>query len=52
MGITILLIEQDISFVFEMADRNYILSRGRIIAEGTAEDLLKDESIRQTYLGL
>ena len=52
MGITILLIEQDISFVFEMADRNYILSRGRIIAEGVAEELLKDESIRQTYLGL
>ncbi len=52
MGITILLIEQDISFVFDMADRNYILSRGRVIAEGTGDELLKDERIRQTYLGL
>jgi len=52
MGITILLIEQDISFVFDMAARNYVLSRGRVIAEGTAQELLKDESIRQTYLGL
>ena len=52
MGITILLIEQDISFVFDMASRNYILSRGRVIAEGTGSELLKDERIRKTYLGL
>jgi len=28
------------------------MSRGHIIAQGTAKDLLKDETIRKTYLGL
>ena len=39
MGITVLLIEQEVSAVFEMADRNYVLSSGKIIAEGTGEQL-------------
>ncbi|NCO60907.1 MAG: branched-chain amino acid ABC transporter ATP-binding protein [Deltaproteobacteria bacterium CG_4_8_14_3_um_filter_51_11] len=52
LGITVLLVEQEVSAVFEMASRNYVLSSGRIIAEGTAESLLKDEVIRKTYLGL
>lgn len=51
-GITILLVEQDVSFAFDLASRNYVLSRGRVIAGGTAEELLKDELIRKTYLGL
>ena len=52
LGITILLVEQDVSFAFDLASRNYVLSRGKVIAEGTAEKLLKDETIRKTYLGL
>jgi branched-chain amino acid transport system ATP-binding protein len=52
MGVTILLTEQDVSFAFDLASRNYVLSRGKIIAEGTAQDLLADELIRETYLGL
>jgi len=52
MGITVLLIEQEVSTVFEMADRNYVLSSGKIIAEGTGEQLLKNEVLRKTYLGL
>lgn len=52
LGITILLVEQDISFAFELASRNYVLSRGKVIAEGTAEELLTNETIRKTYLGL
>ena len=51
-GITILLVEQDVSTVFKMASRNYVLSSGKIIAEGTGDELLKDEVIRKTYLGL
>jgi len=51
-GITVLLVEQDVGFAFDLASRNYVLSRGRVIAEGTAEELLKDELIRKTYLGL
>jgi branched-chain amino acid transport system ATP-binding protein len=52
LGVTILLAEQDISFAFSLSGRNYVMSRGHIIAQGTAGDLLKDETIRKTYLGL
>jgi len=52
LGITLLLVEQEVSTVFKMASRNYVLSAGKIIAEGTGEQLLKDEVIRKTYLGL
>jgi len=52
LGVTILLAEQDISFAFALSKRNYVMSRGHVIAHGTAEELLKDETIRKTYLGL
>jgi branched-chain amino acid transport system ATP-binding protein len=52
LGVTILLAEQDISFAFALSKRNYVMSRGHIIAQGTADELLKDETIRKTYLGL
>jgi branched-chain amino acid transport system ATP-binding protein len=52
LGITILLVEQEVSTVFKMASRNYVLSSGKIIAEGTGEKLLQDEVLRKTYLGL
>jgi branched-chain amino acid transport system ATP-binding protein len=52
LGITILLVEQEVSTVFKMASRNYVLSSGKIIAEGTGAKLLEDEILRKTYLGL
>ena len=52
MGNTILLTEQDISFAFELANRNYVLSQGQIMAEGKPEELLGDEIVRRSYLGL
>jgi branched-chain amino acid transport system ATP-binding protein len=52
LGVTILLAEQDVSFAFSLSGRNYVMSRGHIIAQGTAQELLKDETIRKTYLGL
>ena len=52
LGITVLLVEQEVSTVFKMASRNYVLSSGKIIAEGKGEELLQDEVLRKTYLGL
>jgi branched-chain amino acid transport system ATP-binding protein len=52
LGITVLLVEQEVGTVFKMASRNYVLSSGKIIAEGTGDQLLEDEVIRKTYLGL
>jgi branched-chain amino acid transport system ATP-binding protein len=52
IGITVLLVEQDVGTVFKMASRNYVLSSGKIIAQGSGDQLLQDEVIRKTYLGL
>lgn len=52
LGITILMTEQDVGFAFDLASRNYVLSRGKVIAEGNSKDLLSDEVIRVTYLGI
>jgi branched-chain amino acid transport system ATP-binding protein len=52
LGNTVLLVEQEVSTVFKMASRNYVLSSGKIIAEGTGEQLLQNEVLRKTYLGL
>ncbi len=51
-GVPVLLVEQEVGQVFRMADRNYVLSQGRIIAEGAAERLMADETLRAGYLGL
>jgi branched-chain amino acid transport system ATP-binding protein len=52
LRITVLLVEQEVSTVFKMTSRNYVLSSGKIIAQGTGEQLLQDEVLRRTYLGL
>lgn len=52
LGINTMLVEQDISFAFALSTRNYVMSKGKIIAEGTGKELLSDERIRKIYLGL
>lgn len=51
-GTTILLIEQNIHYALHMAQRAYILENGEIFKHGPADELLQDDHIRQTYLGL
>jgi len=51
-GVSVLLVEQEVGKVFQMASRNYVLSQGRIIAAGTGAQLMADESLRAGYLGL
>jgi branched-chain amino acid transport system ATP-binding protein len=51
-GVPVLLVEQEVGQVFRMASRNYVLSQGRIIAEGSASSLMSDETLRAGYLGL
>ena len=51
MGITILLVEQDAYAALKVADRGYVLETGRIVAEGTARDLLHSDQIQRAYLG-
>lgn len=52
MGITVLLIEQEVNDVFKMTNRNYVLSSGKIVAQGTSDELMQNEVVRQSYLGL
>jgi branched-chain amino acid transport system ATP-binding protein len=51
-GVPVLLVEQEVGQVFRMARRSYVLSQGRIIAEGTGQSLMADETLRAGYLGL
>ncbi len=51
-GLTILLAEQNVEFSLDLANRVYVLERGRIRYEGTARAFRDDESIRQQYLAL
>lgn len=51
-GTTILLVEQNIHYALRMAQRAYVLENGEIIKHGPARELLQDDHIRQTYLGL
>lgn len=50
-GLTILLVEQDAAAALKIADRGYVMERGRITIEGTAKELLGDDRVRQAYLG-
>jgi len=51
-GVTIILVEQDVGLALALARRNYVLSQGKVVFEGTSELLQSDERIRKTYLGL
>jgi branched-chain amino acid transport system ATP-binding protein len=51
-GMTILLVEQNVREALEIADKGYVLQTGRIVLEGTAEELLKSDIIRQAFLGI
>jgi branched-chain amino acid transport system ATP-binding protein len=51
-GVAVLLVEQEVGQVFRMADRNYVLSQGRMIAQGSAQSLMANETLRAGYLGL
>jgi branched-chain amino acid transport system ATP-binding protein len=50
-GVTVLLVEQDIFAAFSVADRGYVMETGRIVREGSASDLSRDENVRRAYLG-
>jgi branched-chain amino acid transport system ATP-binding protein len=51
MGCTILLVEQDAFAALAVADRGYVLETGRIVAEGTTEELRNSDRIHRAYLG-
>ena len=50
-GVTMLVVEQNASLAFGIADRAYVLEAGEIALEGTADELKNDDAVRRAYLG-
>jgi branched-chain amino acid transport system ATP-binding protein len=51
-GTAVLLVEQNVSMALRVADRAYVLEQGRMVAEGTPDELMKRDEIRRAYLGV
>lgn len=51
-GVTILLVEQNVTRTLQVTDRGYVLEKGKIILEGASKDLSQDKHVRQAYLGI
>lgn len=49
-GTTILLVEQNAHMALKIADRGYVVETGRIIMEGSSEDLRNNERVKEAYL--
>lgn len=50
-GMTVLLVEQNAFAALKIADYAYVLETGKIVLQGTGEELLKDERVKKAYLG-
>jgi branched-chain amino acid transport system ATP-binding protein len=51
-GVTALLVEQNVRQTLAMCNRAYALENGRIVLEGTGQELLANEHVREAYLGI
>jgi len=52
MGLTILVVEQNASLALEVCNRAYVLETGSLRMEGRGQDLLHDERVMHSYLGI
>ncbi len=51
LGITILLVEQNAKMALKIADDAYIMENGKIVLDGSAEELMENEDVKEFYLG-
>ena len=51
-GVTVLLVEQNVSQTLSLCDRAYVLENGRITLQGNGEELMNNEHIKEAYLGI
>lgn len=52
LGITLLLVEQNVQMALAVSDYSYVISQGKIELEGPSRELAKNEHVREAYLGL
>jgi branched-chain amino acid transport system ATP-binding protein len=51
-GLSILLVEQNVQHALEISHRGYILENGRVVREGPSSELLHDDQVQASYLGI
>ena len=52
IGVTVLLVEQNVRHSCEISDRAFVLENGRIVLHGTGLEMLENDHVREAYLGL
>ncbi len=50
-GTTILLVEQNTGAAFKISNRTYVIETGRVVLQGTPEELMHNREIKRAYLG-
>lgn len=50
-GTTVLLIEQNAKMALSIADRGYVLETGKIVLQGSGQELLESDEVKKAYLG-
>lgn len=51
-GLTVLMVEQDVSLALDISARAYVLENGRIVLQGASHEISQNEDVRKAYLGL
>jgi len=51
-GVTIMLVEQNVTQTLAMCDRAYVMENGRITLEGTGAELMENDQVREAFLGI
>ena len=51
-GLSILLIDKDVKALTRVADRHYVLEKGRVVWSGTSRELAVDTNVQHRYLGV
>ncbi|MGE5263683.1 MAG: ABC transporter ATP-binding protein [Acidobacteriota bacterium] len=51
-GMTVLIVEQNVSHTLAMAHRGYVLENGQIVLDGKGKELLSNEEMKRAYLGM
>ena len=52
MGITVLLVEQNVQHSCQISDRAFVIENGEVVLQGTGAEMLQNSHVRRAYLGL
>lgn len=52
MGTMVILVEQNIKVALKVADRVYVMDQGRVVMEGTRDEISNNEQVQSAYLGI